>query len=335
MISLLACLFLLSSCNLNGVVAVGSDTSNPSNGSGGGSGVSCPSGYIALPSSVNTALGYSLCVAKYEMKVSQNDGTPVMDGRGSVALDPSLYKAVSRASGTPWTRILYSDAIAECSEIGTGYRLITNTEWNKIALDIESVADNWSGGLLTSGHTDGAIDTNAVADGWSYTGNLLAAGSDSDGYEGTGNTSAQAFGSGGEQRRTLKLSNGEIIWDMSGNAREKVDADGQGGTISYTGIGNFSELNSTDMSNVVSSMLSSNAVSFSISDFTPSSASYTHSGENIGMFYTNGGSNSLRILSRGGNMSSGNKPGLFAGDADEANTGLSSSGGFRCVYQTN
>lgn len=300
---------------------------------------SCPDGFVDLPTSIETELGYSLCVAKYEMKVSLNDGTPVLDGRGTANLDPALHIAVSRKEGTPWTRLLYSEILAECASLGSGYSLMTNQQWDLIADDIASVAGNWSNGILRSGNSDDAIDNNALADGWTYanSANLLAAGEDSNGYEGTGNSASSAYGAGGEQNRTHTLSNGAIVWDMAGNAREIVDIDGLGGTLSYTGGGasTYLNLNSAEMTSFVNSASSSNAVTLNSSIF-PSNGTWTHAVENIGRFYVSSGARVGRLIARGGNFSAANSPGIFAGDADgDAATARSSTGGFRCVFRPN
>lgn len=296
----------------------------------------CPTNFIRMPASVEAQLGYSLCVAKYEMKVSLNDGTAVSDGRGTTNLDPALYLPVSRAAGTPWTRLTYAENLSECASLGAQYSLLSNREWDVLALDIASVSSNWSLGRLRSGHSDGTTDASAQTDGWTFanSGGLLAAGSDSNGYEGTGNSSAAAFGSGGEQIRVFTTSDGQIIWDLSGNARERVDIDGQGGTVSYSGGPSaYIEVVSAAMTSFISVLTSSNGVTFGSSTFQPSTTSWTHSSQNIGRFYIPGGVVSLRVITRGGNLASGNSPGLFAGDADEISTGRSSTGGFRCVYQ--
>ncbi len=300
---------------------------------------SCPDGFVELPESIETALGYSLCVAKYEMKVSLNDGTPVLDGRGTTNLDASLHRPVSRKEGTPWARLLYSEALAECASLGNGYSLITNQQWDLIADDIASVAENWSNGILRSGNSDDVIDVNALSDGWTYanSANLLAAGDDTNGYEGTGNSAGSAYGAGGEQNRTHTLSNGQIVWDMAGNAREIVDVDGLGGTLSYTGgaATAYVNLNSAAMTSFVSGASSSNAVALNLSIF-PLDATWSHESENIGRFYISSGVRAGRLISRGGNFSASNSPGIYAGDVDgEAATTRPTSGGFRCVFRPN
>lgn len=305
----------------------GDDSSSPS---------ICPTGFIRIPSTIETQLGYSVCVAKYEMKLSLNDGTAVLDGRGTTNVDPALHIAVSRAAGTPWTRLTYAEILSEYSGLGAKYSLMSNREWDALASDIVGVSSNWSSGRLRSGNSDSAIDINALADGWTYANSaaLLAAGVDSNGYEGTGNTASQAYGAGGEQNRTYTFSNGEVIWDMAGNARDIVDADGLGGTISYSGApGMFVDLNSATMASFIGVAVSSNGVSFG-SAFRPSNLTWDHTNQNIGRFYIEAGALAGRVISRGANYSAGNSPGLFAGDVDEdATTARSSTGGFRCVYK--
>ena len=72
-----------------------------------------------------------------------------------------------------------------------------------IVRNLEQVSSNWStgtvgSGYIYSGHNDGTP------------GGALEASIDTNGYAGTGQTS-------GSQRRTLTLTNGEVIWDLAGN----------------------------------------------------------------------------------------------------------------------
>jgi formylglycine-generating enzyme required for sulfatase activity len=116
----------------------------------------------------------------------------------------------SVASGFPIANITQITAIDYCVNQNTvsGGTLITNAEWMTIARNIEAQSVNWTGGVvgnggLWRGHTD-----NSPA-------NALVANTDDNlGYEGTGNTSPSI------ERRTHTLSNGEVIWDMSGNVWE-------------------------------------------------------------------------------------------------------------------
>lgn len=179
-------------------------------GCGGGTvnGNSCPAGYIAVPA--NTTLNPSepngFCVMKYEAK---NNGSGT---------------AVSVASGSPWVSITQTSTISTSAAACAGCHLITDQEWMTIAANVLSVPDNWSGnavgnGFIYSGHNDDVPANTLVADS-----------SDTNGYTGTGNSSPS------NQRRTLTLTNGEVIWDFAGNAWEW-----DSGTITGTQPGLASE----------------------------------------------------------------------------------------------
>lgn len=272
------------------------------------------------------------------MKVSTNAGAPVNNTYTST-LDPAAHKPDSRPEGLPWVRITHAQALAECASLGTGYHLITAAEWAAVTRNAESVAANWSGnnvgsGGLYRGHSDGAVSGTAVADGYSVAGTLLlSAGDGTDPYVGTGNTSSQAWGSGKEQKRTMLLSTGMAVWDLGGNARERVDIDGLGGTINYTGpaTDNFYEAQSPETTAMVSSIATSNGASANLNWFTPATSSMTDASNFVGLLYILSNAQTGKFLTRGGNFSSGNGPGLFAGDLDSDSTNVSSSAGFRCV----
>lgn len=154
--------------------------------------LNCPAGFITVPgnSLFNTQ---SFCVMKYEAK----------DNGSSVA--------VSTASNTPWVSIKQSDARTEGSEAcPAGCHLMTLNEWLTIAHNVMSVPSNWSGGAVGSGAVFGGHNDGNPGN------SIVASTNDSDGYVGTGNAS-------GNQRRTLTLSNGEVIWDFVGNVWEWVD----------------------------------------------------------------------------------------------------------------
>ena len=197
----------------------------------------CPQGYVRLPESVENSLGGGeLCVAKYEMKAQTLAGDPVFDGTSIGAGQTDFYLPDSRPGGVPWVRISFTDARHACSRLGSNFSMLTLRQWNTIAQNLEAVPQNWTTGVaysgqLFTGHSDGATDPQAVALGYAAgTNRVLAADTDSLPYAGTGNAET----SGLSQRRIHYLSNGEAIWDMAGNARDMVDADGLGSTVSYT-----------------------------------------------------------------------------------------------------
>jgi len=290
----------------------------------------------------NATIGTSdFCVSQYEMKVMDNSDVPVFDGtNGGTPLNVSLYKPDARPNGVPWVRITHTDTIAECASLGSDYHLITGAEWAAMARNVESVATNWSSGVvgtgvLNRGHSDGAASATAVTDGYAAAGSpLLSAGDGTDSYVGTGQTGGEAWGSGKEQKRTWLLTTGYSIWDIGGNARERVDVDGMGSTMSYTGPGSsgYYENQSATVSAMVATItFSASAGAFDLNWLTPATSSMTDAANYVGIIYVNSGANSLRTMSRGGNFSSGNGPGIFAGDFDGDATSTSSSAGFRCV----
>jgi hypothetical protein len=152
--------------------------------------ISCPAGYIPVKHNDSLGTFSDFCVAKYEMK-----------DVGSVA--------TSEAAGVPWVYITQPDAKAACAALGSHYHLVTNPEWMTIARDAEQVGSNWDSGtagtgVLSYGHSNN--HPSAALD---------ASTDDTDSMYGTD--------VGFEQKRTHTLSNGEVIWDLSGNVWEWVD----------------------------------------------------------------------------------------------------------------
>lgn len=149
----------------------------------------CPDGFIPVPGS-STYGTSDFCVMKYEAKRVGTSTTPI-----------------STAAGIPWAGVTQLAAIANSPNVEgcTGCHLITEAEWMTLAQNVLNVSSNWSTGVVGSGYIySGHNDNNP--------GSALAASPDDDiGYFETGQTT-------GNQRRTLTLSNGEVIWDIAGNA---------------------------------------------------------------------------------------------------------------------
>ena len=137
-----------------------------------------------------------VCVAKFEMKRSESS------------------KAVSKASGKPWMDVTHQEAIDACKKNGEGFDLIDNKTWTLIARDIASNKVNWDKenpyhGSLNIGHSDGipdeALDASIDDENSCYLKKEKC------------NLSRWNL-----QRRTHKLSSGEVIWDFAGNAAEWI-----------------------------------------------------------------------------------------------------------------
>jgi len=198
----------------------------------------CPIGFIVVPGSPTYSKTSDFCVMKYEAKADDNG-----DGVGDTNHDTgfngwSVYdypisatrKITSSAAGYPITGSTQIVAISASSTANfvygcpSGCHLISEAEWMTLAQNLLSVPSNWSGGAVGSGSVYiGHTDLDPVL--------LLAASPNDDaGYYGTNNTS-------GPQRRTLTLTNGEVIWDLSGNVHEWTSGQTTGGEPGVTGSG--------------------------------------------------------------------------------------------------
>ena len=195
---------------------------------------SCPTGYILVPGNATYSLS-DFCVSKYQMKMDMT-GDGVGDlvsaypscAAGSLTDNTLSYQncsssgtLVSTKEGSPVAQITQTESIAACSAIGG--HLITNEEWMTIARNIESVPSNWSTGVVGSGYIYSGHNDSAPN-------GALEASTDNDGYYGTGQTT-------GNQRRTLTLSNGEVIWDLAGNVYQWVDKTITRGNMPPVGTG--------------------------------------------------------------------------------------------------
>lgn len=181
-----------------------------------------PNNWIKVPG--NSTFGTSdFWVMKYEAKCADTSGnllTTPTDGSyqtyhaGTTPCTSANNRYVASApTGYPITRIAQStsgvnnDAKEYCQSIGA--HLITNNEWQTIAWNVQNNGQNWSGGAVGTGYVySGHSDNNPA--------NAIVSSSDDDnGYFNTGNVS-------GDQKRTYVLSNGQTVWDLSGNVWEWV-----------------------------------------------------------------------------------------------------------------
>jgi len=225
--------------------------------------LSCPSGFIVVPG--NTAFSTSdFCVMKYEAKRVGSTNVPI-----------------SQAAGVPWTTIVQPTAIANSPNVAgcTGCHMITEAEWLTIAANVTSVPSNWSGGSVGNGYIYSGSNDTSPANG------LAASTDDNDGYYLTGN-------SGDNQRRTLRLTNGQIIWDFAGNVWEMTSGQYTGNQPGASGWA-YREWNTTTNTGT----LSANAFpAFGV----PAASAWT-SAHGIGQLYSSTSNNGIvRAMTRGG-----------------------------------
>ncbi|MFK7825909.1 MAG: hypothetical protein AB8G05_17280 [Oligoflexales bacterium] len=253
------------------------------------------------------------CVMKYEAKCSKKNGTECNDSQNDEV-------PVSIPSNTPWTPITQQDAEAKCALMGEGFHLITNNEWMTIGTNVLKVSSNWNStpssvgiGQLIRGHSDGdpAKACEASSDD---TLNIVKndcmpkASSDLDFVE----------------QRTLQLSNGEFIWDLSGNVWEWTSL--FIGENKPTLIGD-----NWEFTEVVGSL------SLPLSELIPQIAisNEWNSKESIGKYVPGFPGSDLSIggaLLRGGGWGDNSFAGIFSARLDNSQTSISDGLGFRCAY---
>jgi hypothetical protein len=159
-------------------------------------------------------------VMQFEAKARDIATGAIVDEGCNAACDPDGLTGVTAESvpeGKPWRYMNAVVARDACRALGPEFDLISNPEWMTIARDAEGVGANWSGGApgagrIVEGCTDGAPGTIAAT-----------AGDGRDPYVNTNNSAADAPGSGWEQRRTVVLSTGGVVWDLAGNVQEWID----------------------------------------------------------------------------------------------------------------
>ena len=294
----------------------------------------CPTGYIRVPGN-SLYQTKDFCVMKYEAKaVSTTDTTTGLTtpntGNNTIANNTTATTAANNraiasvASGYSIGNIDQTTAASYCSTAGAS--LITNAEWMTIARNIEGQLSNWTTGTAASSAIPTGLDpldTSGLyrghSDGFTDLGEnkALAAGADNDGYNGTGNSGFSI------DRRTHTLSNGEIIWDLSGNVQEWTNDTIQGQNKPNNSSGNFYQ-QWTGISNY-------GTLSY---DLTRPSNNTWNSTQNMGQYYagTVTGTSSFAFL-RGGSRSSASAAGVFTLFSHLAPTGTNNSIGFRCVLR--
>jgi hypothetical protein len=283
---------------------------------------SCPANFIPVPHNSSVGTNTDFCVMKYEAKayhsVNQAIDADGCNEAGCTTANWGLadHIPVSSSTGSPWRRINIGNASSECNSLNTGgaanYDLISNQEWMTIARNAEGVGANWEAGTpgngaMFRGHTDNSP------------GSALSAAADNDPYNGTENDSTLAMGSGKEQKRTLTLSNSEVIWDLSGNVLEWVDWD-----LATAGLQEGPKTcaaSSTELPNVSCAALSQSQYMTAMANLT--------SINGVGFFY--GGSGGAAF--RGSNWASGSSGGVFMLSLNFSTSFADSIVGFRCVYR--
>jgi len=262
----------------------------------------CPTGYIPVPGNSLYETN-NFCVMKYEAKT----------GSATVA-------ATTQATGFPIVNISQTNSITACSLNGAGYGLINNNEWMTIARNIEGQVSNWTTGTAAST----AIGTGGLYRGHSDASpnNPLAANTDDNqGYEGTGNSGFSI------ERRTHNLSNGEVIWDISGNVWEWTSDTILGQNKPNNSSGNFFQ-QWTAINNFGS--LSYDLTRPSNLNWDTTTGSNKNTGQYLAGTFT---FNTNFAFVRSGGWDNTTASGVFTLTLDNASSNLNGWIGFRCVLR--
>ncbi len=185
----------------------------------------CPTWFIPVPG--NTDFNQpGFCVMKFEAK-ALNWAIDSWYNWHNYSVSDTL---ISSAQDPTIVNLTQVQAIAACKSIWEWYHLITENEWMAVARNIEEQATNWSTWLVWSWfifmwHTDGSP---AYTITWST--------DDAQWYVNTWDSASNpwdsAFGSHFSsnveqaykwQKRTLTLSNWNVIWDLAWNSMEHVN----------------------------------------------------------------------------------------------------------------
>ncbi len=266
----------------------------------------CPTGFIIVPGS-DTYGTSDFCVMKYEAKADDNgDGigdTSQTTGYNTWPVNTypisATRKLVSTAAGYPVANISQTTSISAASSYtancASGCHLITEAEWMTIAQNVLSVPGNWSGGSVGSGYIYSGHNDNVPATA------IEADVSDTNGYVNTGNTS-------GNQKRTLTLTNGEVIWDLAGDVYEWTQGTVAGGQ--QPGLSGESAYAWKQWNN--GSLLMNGLPALSQPGSTGISGITWNSSSDIGQLYSNYGEAAARAFLRGGYWGDGSDAGVLA-----------------------
>ena len=232
-------------------------------------------------------------------------------------------------AGSPWVSVTQAGAISACQTLGGNFDLISNPEWLTIGTNIAGVASNWSEGIVGNGEINrGHSDTSPSTP-------CPAAGDDTLAWVLSTCTSESLGGNIWNQKRTHRLSTGEVIWDLAGNVSEWTNY----------GMSNnsFKPYNSSDGSPVAlwREFMTVNS-DFSIiarEELTPTNAqkpfwndTWASSTFGIGQYYS-GTNGTGGALIRGGKWTDAASSGLFAANLSLGSGASNTFVGFRCVHR--
>lgn len=186
----------------------------------------CLPGWIHVPRTTlpDDRVVPAFCVMQYEARKNKT----VTPNVPSVA---ELNDSTNYPLWTNDTTASLPEAEAACRLLGQQYGVLRDSQYLAIASIAIGIDENWSGGTVGSGYVmRGHSDGSGLAKYDTSNG--------TDPYDGTGNSASDGATTGADQRRTLVLGQGQVIWDLVGNFHDYVYCDNSVAQCSGDGHGN-------------------------------------------------------------------------------------------------
>lgn len=280
----------------------------------------CPSGYVLVPSSDGIGVN-EFCVMAFEARAwnDLNEDNFVdnneIDGDGCQQSSCSTknwgqisFNPGSTSEGLPWRMIDIETAKTECRSLGENFDLISNREWMAIAENIEANPNNWSNATISKDEClkrgNIGIDDDCSYDATSIDSSPIAS------------RNIKAY---------HELSNGNEIWDFSGNLAEWVSW----GNERDVTVNNFFCENSWSELSLDFCDGRLNPI-----DFLPRNPAGIASSlydSSLGLGKIEGGAGGVML--RSGSFRYGEYAGIYFGSLSQSKTTARSDIGFRCVYR--
>lgn len=330
------------------------------------SNTTCPAGFIYVPgNSLYTTQGF--CVMKYDAKCAStgNPNVGLQPAAGSTCVGDGVYNnsaigcacrgnltISSTKSGFPIAFIpenngTQDDAVLYCQ--AKGWHVITNNEWMTIARNVEQVKDNWcnpngtgcgftpgtAGKILANGYNDFHNELSAST----TTHGGLIAGDDTQPCFGTTTDGSNTCGGTHSQKRTLTLSNGEVIWDFAGNVWQWVDftlmRQDEPKSASYGKLDTGWKTSDFASGSHASVLIDNGKGPLAYDVFRPSNPSW-NANNGVGRVYhyssANDTSTDIYGVIRGGNWRHGYDDGAFTFHLSPPPSRMADDVGFRCAF---
>ncbi len=235
---------------------------------------------------------------------------------------------VSQAAGAPWTNISQTSAMTYAKSACTGCHLMTEAEWLTIAANVTKVIDNWSSSIIGHYWIHTGLVNNCLA-GPSAVSNPSSPVSDVPvGSNDCGSPEYNLFNND-RSFRSLSLTNGESIWDFSGNAAEWTSGQSIGSQPGASGYA-WRKWNSTDLS--THGTLFPNPWPISISEIQSDGWTAGYGGFNAGLgkVYSSSTETALKGFVRGSSVATTlTSSGIYYLDMSRAPSWTDANTGFR------